>query len=455
MSNAITQRASRLSPARATLLVACAGVLLAQLDTSVVNLIVHQLRSAFHADTGTLRWFVDGYNLAYATGILSAGALSDRLGRRTTFLLGLIVFTLGSAACAFAPNAGVLIAARLVTGIGAALEVPATLALLSVAFPDGHARAGALGWWAAMNGLAFAVGPVVGGALADAFGWRSVFAVAIPVALATMALVPRVPESSRDPHAGLDVVGQTLAAVALGALTFAGMAFGSHAFASALPWLAAGIVALVAFVARERTAQPPLIDLALFRDRRFVAATIATGCMTFGMYGMLFLTPLALQTLRGIHATAAGLALLPLSVVFVAVSSRSAAIVARLGQRATIALGFLAMGLGCAGLSADPATSWALLLVALAFAGLGLGLTTGPVLGYGVKRAPDERAGLASGIGNAARMLGATLGVAIVGAAAAGIGVGHVESLRWGYAGSALVEFLGAIVAIAGIRDGP
>jgi EmrB/QacA subfamily drug resistance transporter len=442
-----------LSPTRATLLVACAGVLLAQLDTSVVNLIVRELHDAFDANAGVLRWFVDGYNLAYATAILSAGALGDRLGRRRVFVIGLVVFTVGSAACAFAPNAGVLIAARVLTGIGAALEVPATLALLSVAFPDGAARAGALGWWASMNGLAFAIGPVLGGVLADALGWRSVFAVAIPVALATLAVVSRVPESGRQPNAGLDLWGQLLAAVALGAFTFAGMALGSRSFATAGPWLALAVLATIVFIVRERTARRPLVDLALFRDRPFLAATLCTGCMTFGMYGLLFLTPFALQTLRGIHATAAGLALLPLSVVFVVVSSRSAAIVGRLGQRLTIALGLACMGAGCVCLCIDPGTQWPLALIGLAFAGIGLGLTTGPVLGYAVKRAPDERAGVAAGIGNASRMLGATLGVAIVGAAAACVTLGHVGTLRWGYAGSASVEMLGAIIALLGIRD--
>ena len=444
---------AHLTPAHATLIVACAGVLLAQLDTSVVNLIVHQLHVAFRAEGSVLRWFVDGYNLAYATAILSAGALGDRLGRRRVFLLGLIVFTLGSAACALAPNAAVLIAARVLTGVGAALEVPATLALLSVAFPDGRARARALGWWASMNGLAFAIGPVVGGVLADALGWRSVFAVAIPVALGTIALVRFVPESETDPHAALDGTGQTLAALALGALTFAGMSVGSHTLVAAGAWLVVGIAATVAFVVRERAARHPLVDLALFRDRPFAAATLVTGCMTFGMYGMLFLTPLLLQTVRGLRATTAGLALLPLSAVFVAVSSRSGAIVERLGQRAAIALGMLAMGLGCVGLYADPAASWPLFLFALTCTGAGLGLTTGPVLGYAVKRAPDGRAGVASGIGNASRMLGATLGVAMLGAAAGGVSADHLGPLRLGYAGGALVEFLGAIIAVAGIRN--
>ncbi|MGD0053647.1 MAG: MFS transporter, partial [Vulcanimicrobiaceae bacterium] len=157
-------------------------------------------------------------------------------------------------------------------------------------------------------------------------------------------------------------------------------------------------------------------------------------------------------TVRGLRATTAGLALLPLSAVFVAVSSRSGAIVAHLGQRATIALGMFAMGLGCVGLYADPAASWPLFLIALTCTGAGLGLTTGPVLGYAVKRAPDERAGVASGIGNAARMLGATLGVAILGAASVGVSAGHTGPLRWGYAGGALVEFVGAVIAVVGIR---
>ena len=430
-----------------TLVVACLGILLAQLDTSVINLVTHRLQTAFQANDVTLRWFVDSYNVTYAAAILSAGGLGDRLGRRRIFMIGLGIFTAGSAACALAPNAATLIAARAVTGLGAALEVPATLALLSVAFPDGAPRARALGIWAAMNGLAFAIGPPLGGALADAFGWRSVFAIAIPVGAIALGLARRAEAPEAKPTRTLDVVGQLLASAALGALTFAGMAAGSRDAVAAALWSCLAALAAVAFVARERRAPDPLLDLALFRDRPFVAATAATACMTFGMYGLLYLTPLVLQAFRHLSSTLAGIALLPLSVIFAAISSLSGACVARLGTRRTIALGMACMGCGSIGLGIDVESRIWTTALALAIAGVGLGLTTGPLLGYAVGRAPHERAGAASGVGNASRMLGATLGVAVLGGAFGHATVVDATPIRIAFFGGGAVELIGSLVA--------
>ena len=438
---------------RITLVVACLGILLAQLDTSVINLVTHRLHDAFHTDDATLRWFVDAYNVAYAAAILSAGGLGDRLGRRRIFVIGLAVFTVGSAACALAPNAATLVVARAFTGLGAALEVPATLALLSVAFPEGAARAKALGVWAAMNGLAFAIGPPLGGGLADAFGWRSVFAVAIPVALVALVLARRAAAPEPVPSRAFDVAGQLWAAAALGTLTFAAMAAGSREFATAAAWFAGALVCGVAFIVQERRAAEPLLDLTLFRDRPFDAATFCTACMTFGMYGLLYLTPLVLQAFRHFGTTLAGVMLLPLSAIFVVVSARSGAIVERLGTRATIAVGMACMGVGSITLGIDVGARLWTTALGLGIAGVGLGFTTGPLLGYAVARAPHERAGIASGVGNAARMLGATLGVAVLGGAFGHASAIDVTPIRIAYAGGGAIELLGALVAWFGIVE--
>ena len=187
---------------------------------------MHRIHAAFGGDPGALRSVVDAYNLVYAAAILSAGALGDRLGRRRTFAIGTTIFVAGSLGCTLAPNLAMLIAARAVTGLGAALEVPATLALLSRAYPEGKARAHALGIWASMNGLAFVIGPIVGGVLADTLGWRSLFAIVIPLGLAALVLARRIDEAGTTQPRGLDLAGQTLAACGLGALAFAGMAGG-------------------------------------------------------------------------------------------------------------------------------------------------------------------------------------------------------------------------------------
>ncbi|HTJ26747.1 MAG TPA: MFS transporter [Candidatus Limnocylindria bacterium] len=433
-----------------TLIVACTGVLLAQIDTSVVNLAVHRIHAAFGGDPGALRWVIDGYNLTYAAAILSAGALGDRLGRRRMFLVGTAVFAGGSLGCTLAPNAATLIAARAVTGLGAALEVPATLALLSGAYPEGKPRAHALGIWASMNGLAFVIGPIVGGLLADALGWRSLFAIVIPFALAALVLARAIDEQDTTKARSLDLVGQMLAACALGALAFAGMAAGTRAWPTAFAWFAPGVLAFAAFVARERRTAEPLVDLRLFADRPFSAATFVTMTMTFGMYGLLYLTPLALQTFQHETTFQAALALLPMSVVFVVTSSFSGKIVPHVGVRASVAAGMAAMGSGCLVVAFGGTEHAVSLAIGLALTGLGMGLVTGPVLGFAVGRAPAELAGTASGIGNAARMLGATLGVAVLGGAFAH--ATNAGALRSGFAGGGLAQLLGALVAALAIR---
>ncbi|HEY5348876.1 MAG TPA: MFS transporter [Candidatus Lustribacter sp.] len=406
-------------------------------------------------DVTALRWIIDAYNLTYAAAILSAGTLGDLFGRRRLFCLGMLVFIGGSIGCALAPTIAWLIAARAVTGVGAALEVPATLALLSVAFPERAqaARARALGIWASMNGFAFIIGPLLGGVLADTFGWRSLFAVAIPVALAAVVLALGLPESEIASGHALDIGGQLLAASMLGGFAAAGMAAGTHDMQAGLFWLVVGGAAAAAFVARERRAISPLIDLTLFRDGPFFAATLATMAMTFGMYGVLFLVPLILQTFQHRSAIEAGIALLPMSAVFVIVSTFSGSVVAAIGRRLTATAGMAAMAGGCLTLgfagTGPPALS-----CGLALAGLGLGLATGTLLGYAVARAPDERSGMAAGIGNAARMLGATLGVAVIGGSISVAGSGHTQWVALGFICGGLVQALGTVAAFAGMRGG-
>jgi predicted MFS family arabinose efflux permease len=288
----------------------------------------------------------------------------------------------------------------------------------------------------------------VGGALTDTLGWRSIFAVAVPVGVATLALCARVPEGPRR-AVRLDLLGQTLAAAALGALTAAGMFAGARDAAHAWLWLAAGAAASAGFLVRELRAREPLVDLRWFRDRTFGSANAVTACMTFGMYGMLFLTPLALQALYRVGATFAGAIMLPMSIVFFCVSLRSQCFVKALGPRGTIACGMAAMGAGCLGLTLGLAESpWAC-TAPLGLIGLGLGLTTGPVLGKVVERAPRDQAGAASGIANAARMLGATLGVALLGGTfAAGF---DQSALRSALTGAGAVELCGVAIALAGL----
>jgi MFS transporter, DHA2 family, methylenomycin A resistance protein len=438
------------------------GVFIAQLDSQVVNLAIKAIGSDLNAGINALQWVLDSYNLFYATLLLTGGTLGDLYGRTRIFTIGIGLIVLGSIVCAAAPNAAILIAGRAITGVGAALEVPTSLAILTVAYADDKERARAIGIWASCNGLALAAGPTVGGLLVDAAGWRSIFILVVPVSVLGMVLaMRRVPESSDAEGRHLDPAGQVLAIAALGTLSFVTIEGPHWDFASPiiLALAVACVVSGVLFVASQRGKPGALVPLDFFRNRVFNAALAVAGMMTFGMYAMLFLTPLYLQSLGGISAFMVGLALLPLSVTFVIVSQYSGALVKRFGARAMMTAGMAAMGGGLlllTGVSAMP--NMALIEVALLIIGAGLGLNTGPVNTVAVASVPPARSGTASGLVNTSRMVGATLGVAVLGSLFA-VHAGDsrpeamVSGLRLAYLGGAIVELTGALIALAFIRD--
>jgi len=269
------------------------GVLVAQIDTSVVNLAVKQIGANLNAGVTALQWVVDAYNLVYASLLLTAGTLADLYGRRRIFVLGIALFTLGSAVCGLAPNAVVLVGGRAIAGLGAALEVPTSLAILTVAYPDTGERTRALGLWASCNGIAFIIGPTVGGVLVDAVGWRSIFLLIIPLCVATLALTMAAVPESKDPKGrSLDLPGQALAIAALGALSLAvieGPRWGWGSPGSLLA-VAISITAASLFLRRQADAEGALVPLPMFKNRVFSAALGVAFAMTFGMYAMLFLT---------------------------------------------------------------------------------------------------------------------------------------------------------------------
>jgi len=438
------------------------GVFIAQLDSQVVNLAIKHIGSDLNVGINALQWVIDSYNLFYATLLLTGGTLGDLYGRTRVFAMGIGLIVLGSIVCAAAPNAGVLIAGRALTGIGSALEVPTSLAILTVAYADDKERARAIGIWASCNGLALAAGPTIGGLLVDAAGWRSIFVLVVPVSVLAMVLaMRRVPESSDPKGRHLDPVGQALAIACLGALSFVTIEGPHWGFASPtiLALIVAGVVAGVLFVACQHGRSGALVPLDFFRNRVFSAALAVAGMMTFGMYAMLFLTPLYLQSLGGISAFMVGLALLPLSVTFVIVSQYSGALVRRFGPRAMMTAGMAAMGIGLLLLTVVSTTpNMVLIETALLIIGAGLGLNTGPVNTVAVASVPPARSGTASGLVNTSRMVGATLGVAVLGSLFA-VHAGDnrpeamISGLRLAYFGGAIVELAGALVALAFIHD--
>lgn len=438
------------------------GVLIAQIDTSVVNLAVKEIGASLNAGVTALQWVVDAYNLVYASLLLTAGTLADLYGRRRIFALGIALFTLGSLVCGLAPNATVLVAGRAVAGLGAALEVPTSLAILAVAYPGAKQRAQALGIWASCNGLAFIIGPTLGGVLVKSVGWRSIFLLIIPLCVLALGLTATaVPESSDPKGRSLDVPGQALAVAALGALSLAvieGPRWGWELFASVAAF-AGSALAAVLFVLRQRGADGALVPLPMFRNRVFSASLGIAAAMTFGMYAMLFLTPLYLQASRGDGALLAGVELLPMSVTFVIVSQLSGKIANAYGPRLPMTLGMAMMGLGLFMLALIPLDNslW-LVEAALLVIGCGLGLNTAPVNGVAVANVAAARSGTASGLVNTARMVGATLGVAVLGAIFATVAggspdAGHIiAGLPPAFIVGGIGEMLGAAAAFTFIR---
>jgi DHA2 family methylenomycin A resistance protein-like MFS transporter len=440
------------------------GVLVAQIDTSVVNLAVKQIGAKLDAGVTALQWVVDSYNLVYASLLLTAGTLADLYGRRRVFALGIALFTIGSLVCGLAPNAIVLVAGRAIAGLGAALEVPTSLAILAVAYPDTKERTHALGLWASCNGLAFIIGPTVGGALVDAVGWRSIFLLIIPLCVATLALTwTSVPESKDPKGRKLDLPGQALAIAALGGLSLAvieGPRWGWLSVGS-IASFAISIATAVLFLRRQADSAGALVPLPMLKNRVFAACLGVAACMTFGMYAMLFLTPLYLQSVRGDSALLAGIELLPMSVAFVVVSQLSGKIANAFGPRLPMTLGMAMMGTGLFMLALIPLNdSLVLVEAALLVIGCGLGLNTGPVNAVAVANVPAARSGTASGLVNTARMVGATLGVAVLGAVfamfASGTGDGShiVAGLVPAFIGGGIGEMIGAAAAFTFIRHG-
>jgi EmrB/QacA subfamily drug resistance transporter len=440
------------------------GVLIAQIDTSVVSLAVKKIGVDLGSGVSEMQWVIDGYNLVYASLLLTGGTLGDLYGRRRIFVTGVVLFTVGTIVCALAPNGATLIAGRAISGLGAALELPMSLVLLTLAYPEEKSRAHALGIWASCNGLAFIIGPTLGGFLVDSAGWRSIFYLILPVCAAALLITwAAVPESAEPRGRKLDLRGQALAIVTLGGLAFAAIE-GSHWGWLSLPILSIAVVAVaagVAFFVLEARLTGAMVPVELFRNRVFSSALSIAGLMTFGMYALLFLMPLYFQTIRGASAFTAGLQMLPMSVSFVVVSQLTGHMTNAVGPRVIMTGGMACMGVGAILLAfvGEDTSVW-LIAMALLIVGVGLGLNTSPVNGVAVAAVPPARSGTASGLLNTGRMIGATMGIAILGALFAvfagqdaAAGEGFLPGLRAAMLVGGGAELLGAAIAFAFIRS--
>lgn len=434
------------------------GYFVVMLDVAVVTVAVPDIRTSLGAGSAALQWIVDGYSTVFAGLLLLGGGLGDRLGHRATFLTGLALFTAASAACGLAGSPGALVAARLAQGAGAALLLPASLALLTATCPGRAARARALGVWGGVAGVAFASGPLVGGLLVSGLGWRSVFWLNLPVAALTAVLTVRhIPGRRGRPGARMDVRGGLLGVVGLTALAGALNEAGTASWTS--PLVIAGFVlagaALTAFVLAEARleAGSALLPPSLFRSAGF-AATAAIGVLlNFGYFGMLFLATLYFQVERGYDALGAGLALLPSVCGAVLGAPISGRLTARHGPYRPMAAALLLGAVGFPGwLAAGPETPYPVLLFALVATGLATPLTVPAATAAIIESAPPGGVGIASAVFNVARQVGNAVGVALFGTLAARTG-GLVTGMHLSAVMSATAFLLGSLLATAaGLR---
>ncbi|MEV6398980.1 MFS transporter [Streptomyces sp. NPDC051907] len=394
------------------------GVFVLNLDAMAMNVALPEIGRAFGGSTAGLQWVVDAYTLMFAALLLSAGTLSDRIGASRAFGVGVAVFTVASAACALAPDLGALIAARLIQGIGAAVMLPSSLALVRQAFPDAAERARAIALWTVVGAVAVAAGPVVGGVLSSTLSWRAVFVVNLPVGIAALAVSTRAERSPRR-VAPLDPYGQLTAVVALAALAFAVIEGGESGFGEpvVLGCLGLAAAATAAFVLVEARTAAPMVPLDLFRSRT-VTLSVAIGfVVNAAFYGLVFVLSLFFQDVLNLSVMAAGLMFLPMTAVIAGANLASARAAARFGPRMPIAVGQAVFALALLGLLwADEGTSRASLAVLLVPVGLGLGLAVPSLTAVLLNDIAADRAGMAAGILNSFRQTGGALAVAVFGA---------------------------------------
>jgi DHA2 family methylenomycin A resistance protein-like MFS transporter len=390
-----------------------------QLDVTIVNTALNSIGTSLGGGVSELQWVVSAYTIAFAAFILTAGALGDRIGAKRVFMAGFAIFTAASVACALAPDAAILIAARCVQGLAAAILVPNSLALLSHAYVDERARGRAVGVWAAGASLALTAGPLIGGGLITLIGWRSIFFVNLPIGLAGLWLTWRFAgETTRSAQREIDLPGQIAAIAALGTLAGAIIEGGSLGWKN--PFVIAGFVAsalfATLFVWREMRAPQPMLPLSLFRNRVFASASAVGLLVNVAIYGLIFVLSLYFQQVNGLSAFATGLAFVPMLGAVLPVNLIAPRVTERIGAPATIALGAALSAVGClAILGIEPDTSyWAICLQLIAMS-TGLGLLVPPLTSTLLGSVEKSRSGIAAGVLNATRQTGSVLGVALFG----------------------------------------
>jgi EmrB/QacA subfamily drug resistance transporter len=437
---------------------------MAALDATVVGIALPAIGRDFHAGIASLQWVVNAYTLTLAGLLLLGGTLGDSYGRRKVFVIGTVWFAIASLLCGIAPNVGVLIAARALQGVGGALLTPGSLAILQASFAE-EDRMAAIGAWSGLGGVATAIGPFLGGWLIAAVSWRLVFFINLPLAVLVVAISARhVPETKAPgPVPRLDIKGAACISGALAGITYGLIALSGNSWGSVsvlLP-LAVGVLLLGLFILVEAREPEPMLPLGVFRSRQFSAANAVTFVVYAALGGLLFLVPTVLQVVHGYSPIAAGSALLPVTFIMLALSSRSGALASRIGPRLQMSVGPLVIAASLLlfiriGGSGDYLTA---VLPAVVVFGFGVAIMVAPLTATALSAAPAEHAGVASAVNNDVARAGSLIAVAVLPALAGITGDSylHPAQLAHGFKMAALMAAVfcaaGGVLAALTIRN--
>ena len=443
-----------------TLAAMCFALFMIMLDNTVVNVALPSIQDDLGASLSGLEWTVNIYTLTFAVLLVTGGRLGDIFGRRRMFLFGVVVFALSSAAIGFAPGEGWLVGFRAVQGVGAAFMMPATLSIITVTFPP-EERGKAIGTWAGVSALALAIGPVVGGALAEYVSWRAIFFLNLPVAIGAVAVTLFAAQESRDEthRHTIDWLGIGAISVGLSALVLALIEGNSWGWGSleVVALLITAAVGLIAFAIVERRVREPMVDFSLFRSKTFLGANMVGFIVSFAMLAMFFFTALYMQNILGYSAIEAGVRFLPSTLMIVLIAPLSGRLADRIGPRPPMVAGLTLTTVALLlQTRIDLDTGYGLLLPAFILMGIGMALVMSPMSTAAMNAVPPQKAGVGSGILSMSRMVGGTFGVAALGAlfqhiartdiadALAGTGVTAAQQER-------LVEGLGTAADAGGL----
>jgi EmrB/QacA subfamily drug resistance transporter len=438
------------------------GLFMIMLDNTVVNVALPSIQEDLGTGLSQLQWIVAGYALSFAALMLIGGKLADAYGRRLIFVLGIVVFTAASLWCGLATSGEMLIAARVVQGIGAALMNPATLSIIAATFPA-RERGMAIGIWAGVSALALAIGPLVGGLLTEHLSWHWIFFVNVPVGIVGVAAsYLLIRESKDDTHESLDLPGLATSALGLFALTYGLIEANAYGWTSAriVGSFAVAIVSLAAFLVIERRRRSPMLDLTLFRSGTYAGANLAMLLVALAMFGVFFFVSLYMQNVLGYSAVQAGAAFLPMTLLIILVAPVAGKLSDRHGSRWLMSGGMVLLGVQLLYFSQlGPDASFWNLLPAFLVGGLGMALAMTPTVAAATRAVPVEKSGVGAAVLNAMRQVGGSIGIALMGAIVAAEATGRpgVDGFMAGFERALVVAsaiaFVGAVVAFALVRQ--